>query len=266
MYIRTIFWFLQCAPPVAGRPLLPRTKLRRATMHTMSRVSRLTCIAGPRCPLGHSASGVIARSGRQLLSTASYNPHKVLGVDPRASPDEIKAAYRKQALKNHPDHGGDPDSFERVSAAFRYLSDPHERAMREAQVVQRQTVRETVLAMAAAGAAVPALELFLATSHVADDDAAEVQCGQRLLMACTAPVVMAQRRLHVQASALWSFLLERDGASADTCNAWFAFCLRHGHTKDAMAACRRSEAAGFSQSDLMRSTLRQIRAYSTAKT
>ena len=233
-------------------------------MHSTHRLSRLTCIAGPRCPL-RSASGLFARSGRQLLSTTGYNPHMVLGVSPHASPDEIKAAYRKQALKNHPDHGGDSDSFERVSAAFRYLSDPHERAMRESLVVQRQTVRETVLAMAAAGAAVPALELFLATSHVADDDVAEVQCGQRLLMACTAPVVLAQRRLHVQASALWRFLLERNGASADTCNAWFAFCLRHGHTKDAFAACRHSEAAGFPQSDLMRSTVRQIRAYSQAK-
>ena len=210
------------------------------------------------------ARGLVARSGRQLLSTVGYNPHKVLGVSPHASPDEIKAAYRKQALKNHPDHGGDPGAFERVSVAFRYLSDPHERAMRDSLLAQRQTVRETALAMAAAGAAVPALELFLA-SHVADDDVAEVQCGQRLLMACTAPAVLAQRRLHAQASALWRFLLERDGASADTCNAWFAFCLRHGHTRDAFSAVHRSEAAGFPQSDLMRSTVRQIRAYSQAK-
>jgi hypothetical protein len=210
--------------------------------------------------------GLVARSGRQLLSTVGYNPHKVLGVSPHASPDEIKAAYRKQALKNHPDQGGDPDAFERVSVAFRYLSDPHERAMRYSLLAQRQTVRETALAMAAAGAAVAALELFLASSHVTEvHDVAEVHCGQRLLMACTAPAVLAQRRLHAQASALWRFLLERDGASADTCNAWFAFCLRHGHTRDAFSAVHRSEAAGFPQSDLMRSTVRQIRAYSQAK-
>ena len=41
------------------------------------------------------------------------------------------------------------------------------------------------------------------------------------------------------AAALWRFLLERDGTTADTCNAWFAFCLRHGQSKDAMAAYRR---------------------------
>ena len=232
----------------------------------MNRLSRLECIVGARGgPLGRCASGLFARPGSQPLSTASYNPHKVLGVSPHASPDEVKAAYRKQALKNHPDHGGNPETFERVSSAFRYLTDPHERAKRESLVVERRMVRESVLAMAAAGAAVPALELFLATLHAVDDDAAEVQCGQRLLIACTAPIVLAQRRLHAQASTLWCFLLERGGASADTCNAWFAFCLRHGHTSDAMAACRHSETAGFSQSDLMRSTVRQVRAYSTGK-
>ena len=214
------------------------------------------------CPLGRIASGLFVRPGNRLFSTVGYNPHKILGVSPRANPDEIKAAYRKQALKNHPDHGGDPETFEQVSAAFRYLADPQERAMRESVVLQRRVVRESVLALAAAGAAGPALELFLATSHVADDDAAEVQCGQRLLVACTASAVPAQRRLHAHTSALWGFLLEKGGASADTCNAWFAFCLRHGHTSDAMAACQHSEAAGFTQSNLMQSTVRQVRAYS----
>jgi curved DNA-binding protein CbpA len=208
------------------------------------------------------ASLIGRRRSTALSTTAPASPHEVLGVEPGASEAEIKAAYRKQALKSHPDHGGDPERFERVSAAFRVLTDPQERARHELLVEQRRAVRESALALAATGAAVPALELFLATAaQAADDDVAEVRCGQRVLLACTASKVLQQRRLHVHTSALWRFLLERNGTTAETCNSWFAFCLRHGFTSDAMAACRHSEAAGFEQSDLMRSTLRQIRAY-----
>jgi DnaJ family protein A protein 2 len=32
-----------------------------------------------------------------------------LGVDKSATHDEIKKAFRKKALKEHPDKGGDPD-------------------------------------------------------------------------------------------------------------------------------------------------------------
>ena len=32
-----------------------------------------------------------------------------LGVDPKASETEIKRAFRKKAVKEHPDKGGDPE-------------------------------------------------------------------------------------------------------------------------------------------------------------
>jgi hypothetical protein len=41
-----------------------------------------------------------------------------LGVTRDATPDELKAAYRRRALETHPDQGGDDASFRRVVRAY----------------------------------------------------------------------------------------------------------------------------------------------------
>jgi len=58
--------------------------------------------------------------------------YALLGVDARASADEIKRAYRRLALATHPDrHPDDPEAEERfrgISMAYAVLSDPAKRA------------------------------------------------------------------------------------------------------------------------------------------
>ena len=40
--------------------------------------------------------------------------YKVLGVEKTATYDEIKKAYRKLAVKHHPDRGGDKEKFQEI--------------------------------------------------------------------------------------------------------------------------------------------------------
>jgi hypothetical protein len=50
------------------------------------------------------------------------NPHEVLGVRPGASPDEVRAAWRRRARATHPDRGGDEEAFSEVLEAYRRLT------------------------------------------------------------------------------------------------------------------------------------------------
>lgn len=55
-------------------------------------------------------------------SSRPKSPYDVLGISPGASPEEIKAAYRRKALETHPDCGGDAAAFRAVRAAYDALS------------------------------------------------------------------------------------------------------------------------------------------------
>ncbi|QEC46991.1 molecular chaperone DnaJ [Baekduia soli] len=59
------------------------------------------------------------------------DPYKILGVDKKASQDEIKKAHRKLVRKHHPDHNpGDAkaeERFKEIQSAYDILGDPDKR-------------------------------------------------------------------------------------------------------------------------------------------
>ena len=57
--------------------------------------------------------------------------YQVLGVDRKATPEDIKKSFRKLAMKYHPDRNKDnkqaEEKFKEINEAYEVLSDPKKR-------------------------------------------------------------------------------------------------------------------------------------------
>ena len=53
--------------------------------------------------------------------------YQILGVERTANQEDIKKAYRKLAMKHHPDRGGSQADFQKIQEAYSILSDPEKK-------------------------------------------------------------------------------------------------------------------------------------------
>lgn len=62
-------------------------------------------------------------AGGAAASGPRREDYRVLGVEPGASAEAVRAAYREKARELHPDRGGDEAEFARVNEAYERLKD-----------------------------------------------------------------------------------------------------------------------------------------------
>ncbi len=106
---RTHAQALQQAERAAGRPLVEiEGKWARAWARVLMGLPAFAT------PVGDGVRAA-ARARREATPASIW---QILGVEPRASVEQIRAAFRRRVLVVHPDHGGDPEAFRALRGAY----------------------------------------------------------------------------------------------------------------------------------------------------
>jgi curved DNA-binding protein CbpA len=88
--------------------------------------------------------GVLQCSSEDSLMAEFENHYKVLQVDPSAEPEIIAAAYRRLALKYHPDTNKSPEAtrkMQEINNAYSVLSDSDARAQYDQERANQRQVK-----------------------------------------------------------------------------------------------------------------------------
>ena len=115
---------LTVLPGAASRYLCcPRCGRWQSTMYASDILKKH---AGARCarPAAKPEAGfeqIKARMDAWVARLDREDPAAVLGVSPRATPEQVRERYRELALANHPDRGGDAAQMRRINEAYERL-------------------------------------------------------------------------------------------------------------------------------------------------
>ena len=103
-------------------------------------------------PAPWSASAMPLDQGDTLGRVPHKDPHVVLGVEPGASPDEIKAAWRALARRHHPDlTGDDPEVARRATRRMAEINAAYAALTRAGETIESQRRRAAAEAAARDG-------------------------------------------------------------------------------------------------------------------
>jgi DnaJ-class molecular chaperone len=111
----------------------------------------------------HSCPAAGAGAGRGDGSSSDVDEgdlYGTLGVGRDADQSDIRKAYRKLALRHHPDKGGDADRFQRLTRAYEVLSDEELRPIYDAHGMEGVRAHEDGAQVPGAGASSSSADPF----------------------------------------------------------------------------------------------------------